>query len=128
MFVQWEQVETVLRRGYMGRLCPECKERYEPCVVVWIAGGDLLHLLTPVFFSVDGPPYYAFTFCGKSLEYGMLRLVVGSGCIDDWRFWRNILRRYPELLHLPLTERVLREVGCDIEAEWALWLLGNRWG
>jgi hypothetical protein len=36
-----------------------------------------------------------------------------------------LVQRYPKLLNAPLTKSVLRKAGCDIEAEWALWLLGQ---
>ena len=126
MFVRWEQVETVLRRGYMiEHLCPECKERYELCVAVGIGGVEVLHLLLPVLFAEGGLPHYAYTFCGIVLGHSMLRLVVSSKCADDRRFWANILKRYPELLYVPLTESNLRKVGCDLETEWALWQLAG---
>jgi hypothetical protein len=125
MFVRWEQVETVLRQGYMERLCPECRERYEPCVAVGIGGVEELHLLRPAFFAVGGLPHYAYAFCGMVLGDSMLLLVVGSKCADDRKFWANILKRYPRLLYAPLTESILRKAGCDVEAEWALWLWGQ---
>jgi hypothetical protein len=59
------------------------------------------------------------------LGHSMLRLVVGSRCADDRKFWANILKRYPRLLYAPLTESVMREAGCDIEAEWVLWQLAG---
>jgi hypothetical protein len=125
MLVRWEQVETVLRRGHMVRLCPVCKGRFEPCVAVGIAGVNVLHLLPPILFTEGGLPHYVLTFCGRELEYSMLRLLVESKCADDRRFWASILQRYPRLLYAPLTESVLREVGCDIETEWALWQLAG---
>jgi hypothetical protein len=36
------------------------------------------------------------------------------------------VRLCPQLLGSPLTASVLRKAGCDIEAEWALWRLGNQ--
>ena len=125
MFVKWEQVEAVLRHERTGRVCPACQEHYEPSVAVGIGGVYVLHLLLPVLFAEGGLPHYAYTFCGMVLGHSMLLLVVGSKCADDRHFWASILKRYPRLLYAPLTERVLREVGCEIEAEWALWQLGE---
>jgi hypothetical protein len=125
MFVQWEQVETVLRHERTGRLCTACQERYEPCVAVGIAGVYVLHLLLPIIFAEGGLPHYVLTFCGRELEYTRLRLLLGSKCADDRQFWAGILKHYPQLLYAPLTERMLREVGCDIETEWALWQLAG---
>jgi hypothetical protein len=45
---------------------------------------------------------------------------------NDPFFLLTLVQHYPKLLNSPLTERTLREAGCDIEAEWALWkLAGN---
>jgi hypothetical protein len=125
MFVQWEQVETVLRQEYMGRLCPVCKERFEPCVAVGIAGVYVLHLLLPIIFAEGGLPHYVLTFCGREVGYTRLRLLLGAKYADDRLFWASVLKRYPRLLYVPLTERALREVGCDLETEWALWQLAG---
>jgi hypothetical protein len=125
MLVRWEQVETALRQERTGRVCPVCRERYEPCVEVGIAGVYVLHLLPPIFFAEGGLPHYVLTFCGREQEYTRLRLLVGSKCADDRRFWASILQRYPRLLYAPLTESVLREAGCDLETEWALWQLAG---
>jgi hypothetical protein len=125
MLIQWERVETVLKHERSGRVCPVCQERYEPSVAVGIAGVHVLHLLPPIFFAKGGLPHYVLTFCGRELKYGTMRLLVGSKCADDRSFWSAILTRYPDLLYKPLTEWVLREAGCDIEAEWALWQLGG---
>jgi hypothetical protein len=125
MFVRWEQVETVLRQERTGRVCPVCRERFEPWVEVGIAGVYVLHLLPPIFFAEGGLPHYVLTFCGREQEYTRLRLLLGSKCADDRRFWASILKRYPRLLYAPLTESVLREAGCDLETEWALWQLAG---
>jgi hypothetical protein len=125
MFVRWEQVETVLRQERTGRVCPVCRERYEPAVAVGIAGVYVLHLLPPIFFTEGGLPHYVLTFCGRELEYSRLRLLLGSKCADDRRFWAGILKRCPELLYVPLTESNVRKVGFDLETEWALWQLAG---
>ncbi len=125
MLVQWEQVETVLRQERTGRVCPVCQERYEPSVAVGIAGVSVLHLFPPIIFAEGGLPHYVLTFCGREARYARLRLLLGAKCADDRRFWAGILKRYPQLLYAPLTESVLREAGCDIETEWALWQLAG---
>jgi hypothetical protein len=37
----------------------------------------------------------------------------------------ELLRRYPEIVGRPLTARLLQELGCDLEAELAMWQLSQ---
>jgi hypothetical protein len=43
----------------------------------------------------------------------------------DPHFLLELVQRYPKLLNAPLTERILRKAGCDIEIEWVLWQLAG---
>jgi hypothetical protein len=148
MLVQWKQVKGVVLRWHGGRVCSVCRERYEPCVEVGIVGVYVPHLFPPIFFAEDEAPRYAFSFCGIRLDRSTLCLLVGLRRYDadvsfkgrnrgrrplsrvsskyaDARFLEALVRHYPQLLGYPLTESVLREAGCDIEAEWALWQLSG---
>jgi hypothetical protein len=130
MLVQLEQVEMALRREHVKLLCPTCRERYEPCVAVWVVKVYVPHLF-PAVLAEGGPLCYMRSFCGIKLEHGMLRMLgklllrsVHSKYAN--RFLEALVRNYPRLLGSPLTESVLHKAGCDIEAEWALWQLGNQ--
>jgi hypothetical protein len=130
MLVQLECVEMALRRDYVKLLCPVCRARYEPCAAVWVVKVYVPHLF-PAVFTEDGL-HYMLSFCGVKLERGMLRLLgklllrsVHSKYANQ-RFLDALARNYPQLLGSPLTARVLRKAGCDIEAEWVLWRLGNQ--
>jgi hypothetical protein len=71
---------------------------------------------------------YVFPFCaGKEqvrIQDWNLWWIVESK-YANLRFLGMLVRHYPILLCSPLTESALREAGCDIEAEWALWQLGG---
>jgi hypothetical protein len=130
MLVQLEQVEMALRREHVKLLCPTCRERYELCVAVGVVKVYVPHLFPA--FTEGGPPRYVLSFCGIKLEHGMLRMLgklllrsVHSKYANR-RFLEALVRNYPQLLGSPLTESVLHKAGCDIEAEWALWQLGNQ--
>jgi len=144
MFVRWEQVETVLRRGYMERLCPECKERYEPCAAVWLqSAGGVVHIL-PVWYGYDGVAWrwlMSQRFCDEVPD-NLIAVVRSSkmiGAVDiyqvcfqakhglfgDMDFMALLLLKYPELRDRPLFERVLNQLGIDLEAEIAMWQLSE---
>jgi hypothetical protein len=153
MLVTWEQLQRKVRRSKMLRsamqirnaqVCPTCQECYEPCVEVAIIGHNAWHLV-PVsvhrrfargcsyeFVDYVFPSYefvdYVFPFCASRgrvrIQGEPLWCIVRSKCAER-RFLWMLARRYPQLLDSPLTESVLREAGCDIEAEWALWQLGG---
>jgi len=129
--VRLERVEMALRREYVKLLCPICRERYEPCVAVGVVEVYVPHLF-PAILAGGVPPRYILSFCGIKLERGMLRSLgkrqlrsVHSKYANQ-RFLDALARNYPQLLGSPLTASVLRKAGCDIEAEWALWQLGNQ--
>jgi hypothetical protein len=143
MLVTWEQLQRKVRRSKMLRsamqirnagICPACQECYEPCVEVAIIGHNAWHLVPVSVHSgfAWGISYefvdHVFPFCAGGervrIQEGPLWCIVRSKCAEH-RFLWMLARRYPQLLDSPLTESVLRKAGCDIEAEWTLWLLGR---
>jgi hypothetical protein len=125
MLVQWKQIEEVLQKDQFrhAQVCPVCQERYEPCIAVGIVGVYVIHLRPCTL--MNGYMKYPVSFCGQENLYMMFRRIVFSQCAN-WRFLATLAQRYPMLLHAQLTERALREAGCDIEAEWALWQMGRK--
>jgi hypothetical protein len=137
------------------RLCPQCLERYTaPCaaVVVERDGSSVGHIVL-LRYSIGSRGivfYNAVRCCGSGRDW--LGLVgsasdwgfpvpfvherdewcgvfcVGHKSLFDAEFLNSLLLHYPALVGQPLTERVLREAGCDIEAELAMWQLGKQWG
>jgi hypothetical protein len=132
-------------------LCPKCAERYEPCLVVIfyrIASANVAHIMPgayefgyrPVFIKNDFflkasiRRKLLYTACEelvRSLELEEVNYkVIGQICGLSLRshaqldsFICYILQKYPGLNGRPITERTLREVGCPLEAEWAMWQL-----
>jgi hypothetical protein len=51
--------------------------------------------------------------------------VMGHPALVDEEFVVYLLRRYPSLHGELLTERTLRRVGCDLDAEIAMWQIGG---
>jgi hypothetical protein len=143
MLVTWKQIERELQRSkklkslmqlYNAQICPACRALYEPCVEVVAIGRNIWHLVPISVHSrfAFGYSYeiidYVFPFCAVGeqvrIREGMLNRIARSKCAEQ-RFLWMLVRRYPQLLGSPLTESVLRKAGCDIEAEWALWKLGE---
>ena len=131
MLVHLERVAMALRQEYAKLLCPICRERYEPCVAVGVVKVYVPHLC-PAVFTGHGTLRYMRSFWGITLEHGMLRslgkLLLRSvhSKYANQRFLFLLVQTYPQLLGSPLTASVLHQAGCDVEAEWALWQLGNQ--
>jgi hypothetical protein len=124
MLVQWKQIEEMLQKDQFrhARVCPACQERYEPCIAVGIVGVYVIHLLPCIF--MDECMRYTVSFCGQEIPYVTIRRIAYSPYADE-RFLATLVQRYPMLLHAQLTERTLREAGCNLEAEWAMWQMGG---
>jgi hypothetical protein len=126
MFIAVTNLEQFARAVGGYTLCHECARRYEPALLVELRGdytgrGKVMHFApVPAIFSKEN--LYQPRFC-SSLPSGLLRWYGFPQC--GYRFLQYLIKRYPTLTDRPLTERVLREVGCDVEAELAMWQLGN---
>jgi hypothetical protein len=133
------------------RLCPQCLERYtKPCaaVVVEKDGSGVGHIvLLRYSCGLRGIVFYnAFRCCGSrrdwlgrlgSADYGFPApfvhdrdewcgaFRVGHKALFDERFLHFLLLRYPKLAEQLLTECALRKASCDLEAEIAMWQLGE---
>jgi hypothetical protein len=134
MFISLEHLRKFASVVGGYTLCPECAHRYEPALTVELRGengenGKVMHFapVPYVFSNADVSRAYQPSFC-KPLPGGLLKWYENPPAlgVHSYFFLRDLVRRYPELIDRPLTERVLREVGCDIEAEIAMWLLGNQ--
>jgi hypothetical protein len=134
MFISLEHLQKFASvvGGYI--LCPECARQYEPALTVElrgekVEGRKVMHFapVPYVFSNADVSRGYQPSFC-KPLPRGLLKWYEDAPAlgVHSYFFLRDLVRRYPELIDRPLTERVLREVGCDIEAELAMWQLGNK--
>ncbi len=137
------------------RLCPQCLERYtQPCAAVVVeedADGIghivLLRYDTVLRWTVA---YEAMRCCSGQRWMGYITPAHSSPLCTgfslplvhaptEWRgvimpahpalldgeFVNYLLRRYPALCGKLLTERALRRVGCDLEAEIAMWQLAG---
>jgi len=134
MLVTWQQFEEELRhnerlqlvmRLWNAKICSSCQGHYEPCVGVLIGGIYIWHLIPIAVCRQDEQTDYKLTFCGNRMAFaGEWRGGVYSKYTDPF-FLSTLVQHYPKLLNSPLTERILRESGCDIEAEWALWQLAG---
>jgi hypothetical protein len=130
-------------------LCPTCAEHYEPClVVIFYRIANVAHIMPgayefgyrPVFTQNDFflkasiRRRLLYTACEelvRSLEEVNYK-VIGQICGLSLRshdqldsFICYILQKYPGLNGRPMTERTLREAGCPLEAEWAMWQLAQ---
>jgi hypothetical protein len=142
-------------KGLNVRLCPQCLERYTtPCaaVVVEEDADGVGHI---VLLRYDGilqgtAVYEAMRCCSGQKWIGHIipahssPLLTGF-CLPwvhsptewqgvvvplhltllDGEFVSYLLRRYPALRGELLTENALRDVGCDLEAELAMWKLSR---
>jgi hypothetical protein len=130
MFITIEHLQKFAESVGGYTLCPECARRYEPALLVELRGVEKVMHFAPVphqFSNVEVASRYNPSFCNSLPKwlprwYEFPPPLGGHG----YFFLRHLLRNYPALIDRPLTERVLREVGCDIEAEMAMWQLGNR--
>jgi hypothetical protein len=133
MFISLEHLRKFAEIVGGYTLCPECARRYEPALTVELRGekgenGKVMHFapVPHMFSTVEVEKAYQPPFC-KPLPRGLPKWyefpppLGGHG----YFFLTHLVRYYPALLDRPLTERVLREVGCDVEAELAMWLLAR---
>jgi hypothetical protein len=110
-------------------LCPKCLARYEPAVAVELEEADgVLHVwiavykITPdgrVLLDRDG------RCCGRKGTRGKWRCMTVPTSDALVNYLPQLAKRYPEIVGRPLTERLLQELGCDIEAELAMWVLAG---
>ena len=110
-------------------LCAGCAARYEPCAAVWLqTAGGVVHVL-PVGYGFKGFAWtllMSFRFCD-----GVLVPTLGAefcarySVLGDMDFMAFLLQKYPELLRQPLVERVLSQLGVDLEAEIVMWQLSQ---
>ncbi len=131
MFISLEHLQKFASVVGGYTLCPECACRYEPALLVELRGVEKEMHFAPVphmFWSVEVASKYQPPFCNPLPKWfpGWWEFSPPLGG-HGYLFLKHLVRRYPALLDRPLTERVLREVGCDVETEWALWQLGNQW-
>jgi hypothetical protein len=128
MLVEWQELEKGILRNapsWGARICPACRRRFVPCLAVGVYQVRVVHLLVPrIAFDLDRLILVARGFCGKRVRGAMLRGVVWSPYVEE-SFLLQLVQRYPKLVGVPFTVHALRRAGCDIEAEWALWLLGR---
>jgi hypothetical protein len=123
MFVSLEHLQKFAKAVTGYPLCPECARRYTPALVVelWTGGPrEVMHFAEVPYYTTR--EYQPPEDCG----YWRYKELVWFEDFLDHDFLRYLMKRYPALIDRPLTECALREVGCDIEAEWALWRLGNQ--
>jgi hypothetical protein len=142
ILVPLERLQQEARKRQLT-LCPRCAEHYEPCLAVTLYQEyhtETAHIM-PVVYTNASPwedkwLHYFYTACEdfyclenrSKRHYGIKGLICLSPLYDHSSFRTflcHILRRYPALLDRPITERALREAGCDLEAEWAMWQLAK---
>jgi hypothetical protein len=126
MLVDWENLGILKNAPSWGtRVCPVCLRRFAPCLAVGFFQVRVVHLLVPhIAFDGDRLVLKARTFCGKRIRNARFRGIAWSPYAEEG-FLLLLARRYPKLVGVPFTVRALRRAGCDIEAEWALWLWGR---
>jgi hypothetical protein len=151
--VTTKELRQLMRRNV--RLCPRCLERYtKPCAAVLVEedadGVGHIVLLRYGALLQRTVAYEAVRCCSGQKWIGHIipahssPLLTGF-CLPlvhsptEWRgvvvpmhrtlldgeFVSYLLRRYPALRGELLTESALRKVGCDLEAEVALWQLSG---
>jgi hypothetical protein len=137
------------------RLCPQCLERYTtPCAAVVIEedASGIGHVVLLRYSIIIGVTvvYEAMRCCGGRGECGYIKpadsspqctgfipplaheptrwcgvIIPAHPTLFNGEFVSYLLRRHPALRGELLTEQALREAGCDLEAEIALWQLGG---
>ncbi len=129
MLVKWQELEEDILKSapsWGARICPACRRRFAPCLAVGVFQVRVVHLLVPrIAFDEGGRLLLKVrSFCGKRIRNARFRGIAWSPYAEE-EFLLLLARRYPKLVGVPFTVRALRRAGCDIEAEWALWLWGR---
>jgi hypothetical protein len=128
-----EAMRALMRRhGF--ELCEKCVARYVPCVVLVLqyARDRMAHIM-PVVHEWDawrGERWARRSYVGRLCD-GLCpaawegKFVAVHAALDRRDFVEALLEHYPELAGKPLTEELLEQVGCDLEAELAMWSLSK---
>jgi hypothetical protein len=137
LFVTLERLQQEAHKRRLT-LCTKCTKRYEPCLAVILYRGVKVMHIIPIVHWEDGfritrqEALCRLQVKKESVFYHVAEgLICGSPLYESPSFdsfIRNIIRKYPALMKRPITERALREVECDWEAEWALWQLAQMKG
>jgi hypothetical protein len=125
--------KLIAKRGYS--LCPLCVQRYErkPAAAVWLLFGpsSIAHIAPAIY--TRRPPHDlllrrrpARLYDGQNIKGLYERIYCAAhNMLCDPIFVRHLLLRYPALQDKTMTEKALREAGCDLEAEIALFKLAG---
>jgi hypothetical protein len=124
----------VLMRRHGFELCEQCVARYVPCMVLVLQydKGRIAHIM-PVAHKWDA---WRGQRCARRSYVGRLcdrlcpaawegKFVAVHAALDRRDFVEALLGSYPELEGKPLTEELLERVGCDLDAELAMWELSR---
>jgi hypothetical protein len=129
LFVSLEKLERMAAK-YSLPLCPECLARYEPAVAVSLEeDAGVLHVWSAsCWITPEGRVLlnrYVGRCCGTEGTWKKWRcMTVPNGKVVV-SFLPELAQRYPEIVGRPLTAGLLRSLGCDIEAELAMWVLAG---
>jgi hypothetical protein len=128
LFVPLETLERIAAE-YDKPLCAECKARYDPAASVSLEEENgVLHIWCTA--SRRSPTGWVLLdkevgrLCGtKGTRAGVRCLILPNETLVN--YLPELARRYPKIVGRPLTAGLLRSLGCDIEAELAMWVLGR---
>ena len=129
LFVSVEKLAGIAAK-YNLPLCSECVARYEPAVAVSLEEADgVLHVWSAVCrITPEGRVLldrYVGRCCGTEGTWKRWRCMT----VPNWDVVGNYLphlaKLYPEIVERPLTAGLLQELGCDVEAELAIWTLAG---
>ena len=129
LFVPLERLKVIAAR-YNLPLCPECVACYDPAVAVELEDADgVLHVWSAVYrITPEGRVLLGRNVgrcCGKEGTRGRWRCMTVPTSDALVEYLPQLAKRYPEVVGRPLTEGLLRELGCDIESELAMWVLAG---